>query len=48
MVDDAIRGLDFRPRHDLVVHMILSHHGSPELGSPKLPIPRSDVAAPAR
>jgi 3'-5' exoribonuclease len=24
--------------HDLVVHMILSHHGSLEFGSPKLPM----------
>ena len=39
MVADKIRGLpDFPPRlRTLVEHMILSHHGQLEFGSPKLP-----------
>jgi 3'-5' exoribonuclease len=40
MVEDAIRKVPgFPPTlHDLVVHMILSHHGALEFGSPKLPM----------
>lgn len=40
MVGDAVRGLpDFPPRlRSLVEHMILSHHGQLEFGSPKLPV----------
>jgi len=40
MVDDAIREVPgFPPAlQDLVVHMILSHHGALEFGSPKLPM----------
>jgi len=40
MVEDAIRKEPgFPPAlHDLIVHMILSHHGSLEFGSPKLPM----------
>ena len=39
MVEDKLRGLpDFPPRlRTLVEHMILSHHGQLEFGSPKLP-----------
>jgi 3'-5' exoribonuclease len=39
MVDEKLRGLpDFPPRlRSLVEHMILSHHGKLEFGSPKLP-----------
>jgi 3'-5' exoribonuclease len=39
MVEDAIRKMpDFPPRlRDLVLHMILSHHGMLEFGSPKVP-----------
>ena len=39
MVADKLRGLpDFPPRlRTLVEHMILSHHGQLEFGSPKLP-----------
>ena len=39
MVDEKLRGLpDFPPRlRTLVEHMILSHHGQLEFGSPKLP-----------
>jgi 3'-5' exoribonuclease len=40
MVEDALRKLpDFPPLlRDLVEHMILSHHGSLEFGSPKVPM----------
>jgi 3'-5' exoribonuclease len=40
MVEDAIRTVPgFPPAlRDLVVHMILSHHGALEFGSPKLPM----------
>lgn len=40
MVEDAIRKVPgFPPAlQDLVVHMILSHHGALEFGSPKLPM----------
>ena len=40
MVDDAVRAVPgFPPKlHELVTHMILSHHGSLEFGSPKLPM----------
>ena len=40
MVEDAIRKVQgFPPAlQDLVVHMILSHHGALEFGSPKLPM----------
>jgi 3'-5' exoribonuclease len=40
MVDSALRGLpDFPPKlRDLVLHMILSHHGQLEFGSPKVPV----------
>jgi 3'-5' exoribonuclease len=40
MVDDAVRGVPgFPPKlHELVTHMILSHHGALEYGSPKLPM----------
>jgi 3'-5' exoribonuclease len=40
MVEKAIDGLpDFPPRlKTLVVHMVLSHHGKLEFGSPKLPM----------
>jgi 3'-5' exoribonuclease len=40
MVEDAIRKVPgFPPAlRDLVVHMILSHHGALEFGSPKLPM----------
>jgi 3'-5' exoribonuclease len=40
IVEDAIRKVPgFPPAlHDLVVHMILSHHGALEFGSPKLPM----------
>jgi 3'-5' exoribonuclease len=40
LVEEAIRGLpDFPPRlKTLVLHVILSHHGKLEFGSPKLPM----------
>ena len=40
MVEDAIRqDPDFPPAvRDLLLHMILSHHGSLEFGSPKVPV----------
>jgi 3'-5' exoribonuclease len=40
MVDDAVRAVPgFPPKlHELVTHMILSHHGALEFGSPKLPM----------
>ncbi len=40
MVLDKLRGIpDFPPRlRDLLVHMILSHHGELEFGSPKIPL----------
>jgi 3'-5' exoribonuclease len=40
MVDDKLRGLpDFPgPLRDLLLHMILSHHGEMEFGSPKVPM----------
>jgi 3'-5' exoribonuclease len=40
MVNDKLRGLpDFPPRlRSLVEHMILSHHGQLEFGSPKVPL----------
>jgi 3'-5' exoribonuclease len=40
MVLDKLRGIpDFPPRlRDLVVHLILSHHGELEFGSPKIPM----------
>ena len=40
MVLEKLRGLpDFPPRlRDLLVHMILSHHGELEFGSPKVPL----------
>src|SRR6185312_11055839 len=40
MVTEKLRGLpDFPPRlRSLVEHMILSHHGKLEFGSPKLPL----------
>jgi 3'-5' exoribonuclease len=40
MVEDAMRKVPgFPPAlRDLVVHMILSHHGALEFGSPKLPM----------
>jgi 3'-5' exoribonuclease len=40
MVEDAIRAVPGFPPAltDLVVHMILSHHGALEFGSPKLPM----------
>jgi 3'-5' exoribonuclease len=40
MVTEQVRKMpDFPPRlHDLVLHMILSHHGQLEFGSPKVPV----------
>jgi 3'-5' exoribonuclease len=40
MIEDKLRGIpDFPPRlRDLVEHMILSHHGQMEFGSPKVPL----------
>jgi 3'-5' exoribonuclease len=40
MIEDKLRGIpDFPPRlRDLVEHMILSHHGQLDFGSPKVPL----------
>ncbi len=40
MIEDKLRGIpDFPPRlRDLIEHMILSHHGQLEFGSPKVPL----------
>ena len=40
IVEEKLRGLpDFPPRlHELLLHMILSHHGELEFGSPKVPL----------
>ncbi len=40
MVEDAIREVPGFPpaMRDLLLHMILSHHGSLEFGSPKVPV----------
>ena len=40
MVDDKLRGIpDFPPKlRTLVEHMIVSHHGELEFGSPKMPL----------
>ncbi|HLH43162.1 MAG TPA: HD domain-containing protein [Bryobacteraceae bacterium] len=40
IVEEKLRGLPQFPRrlHDLLLHMILSHHGELEFGSPKMPL----------
>ena len=51
MVEDKLRELpDFpAPLRDLLLHMILSHHGELEFGSPKVPdVRRGDAAASSR
>ena len=46
MVQDRVRAIDDFPEHlfDLLCHLILSHHGEYEWGSPKLPMTPEAIA----